>query len=192
MRKEKTKCSKCGIYRNKFIKGICDPCFKKQRRLDSPLIKCECNDPDCKEMIYSIGYHGDKKRFAQGHGSKGENNSNYGKYGSKSANWNGGLVYDQTHGYLFIYKPYHPFVNKRGYVRFHRIVMEIYLSIKYGYPVYINPNLIVHHINHIKTDNRPSNLQIMTKGEHSIIHRLGVKGKKYKKRLRTIQHNICL
>lgn len=181
MTKKSGICLSCGKFKNRIeSKNRCRPCFRKQRRLESPLIKCECG-PSCTEMIYSIGYHGEKKRFAQGHGSKGEGNSNYGKKGSLSANWKGGLVYDQNNGYLLIYKPHHPYADKRGYIRFHRLVMEIYLSVKYDYPVYINPNLVVHHINEVKTDNRPANLMIVTKTEHQKIHRLGKRGKKYNK-----------
>lgn len=176
-------CVKCNKFHNRIeFKGMCRPCFRKQRRLDSPLIKCQC-DPSCTEMIHSIGYNGDKKRFAQGHGSKGENNSNYGKYGAVSANWKGGMVYNKIHEQFLLYKPYHPYSDCRGYVAQYRIIKEIYLSILNGYPTYINPNLIIHHINHVRMDNRPQNLQVLTKKEHQNIHKLGVKGKKYNKKI---------
>lgn len=173
MRKEKSQCSKCGIYRYKFIQGICDPCFNKQRRLESQLIKCQC-DPNCQIMIYSIGYHGEKKRFAQGHASKL-------RTGLKAVNYKNGISLSKE-GYLMIYKPYHPYCNHQGYIRLHRIIKEIYLSIKYGYPVYINPNLDIHHINHNILDNRPKNLQILSKKDHGYYHGKYRKGMKYNKK----------
>jgi len=172
MRKEKSKCPECGIYRNKFVGGICDPCFNRKRRLESPLTKCEC-DPNCPIMIHSIGYHGERNRYAAGHATKT-------RTGSKNPMWKGGIIMDGN-GYLKSYKPNHPYCDNKGYKRSHIVVMEIYLSIKYGYPVYINPSLDVHHINGVKIDNRPSNLQILTPEQHGYIHGKNRLGKKYKK-----------
>ena len=42
----------------------------------------------------------------------------------------------------------------------HRIVMEQMLGRK------LSPDEVVHHVNNDKKDNRPENLQVMTRGEH--------------------------
>lgn len=46
----------------------------------------------------------------------------------------------------------------------HTVIMESYIGRK------LIKNEVVHHINHIKTDNRIENLRLMTKSKHSSLH----------------------
>lgn len=78
--------------------------------------------------------------------------------------WKGGKVFDR-HGYILIYAPDHPAVVNR-YVPEHRLVMEQVLG------RYLEAYEEVHHKNGVITDNRPDNLEVLTKGEHSRLHRL--------------------
>ena len=71
---------------------------------------------------------------------------------TKNPNWNGGIKIN--HGYRYSHKPSHPFANKEGYVYEHRLVMEEKIG------RYLNKEEKVHHINHVKTDNRPENLEL--------------------------------
>ncbi len=66
------------------------------------------------------------------------------------------------------------YIDKKGYKRFknsnklvHRRVMERKLGFR------LRKDVIVHHINGIKTDNRFENLQLMTKKEHFKHHVVG-------------------
>lgn len=52
-----------------------------------------------------------------------------------------------------------------SYIFEHRHIMEQILGRK------LTSNEVVHHINHIKLDNRPENLQLMTRAEHMFEHR---------------------
>ena len=55
--------------------------------------------------------------------------------------------------------------NKKGNVKEHRYIMEQLLERK------LKPNEIVHHIDGNKENNDINNLQVMTRGEHSKLHR---------------------
>ena len=69
------------------------------------------------------------------------------------------------HGYIFIFKPNHPYANGIGYVREHRLIMEKHLG------RYLKPTEIVHHVNEIKNDNRLENLMLFqTKKKHFEFH----------------------
>ena len=93
--------------------------------------------------------------------------------GQKSGHWKGGRIKDK-HGYIFIYKPNHPFCDKKGYTRKHRLVMEKQLG------RYLKPEETVHHINEIKDDNRIENLMIFTHTVwHMLFHRWGYYNPKY-------------
>jgi hypothetical protein len=79
--------------------------------------------------------------------------------GSDHFHWKGGRSIDR-YGYMLILTKKG---NKRRYVKEHRIVAEKMLGRK------LKRNEDVHHKNGIKTDNRPENLEVLTRSEHSKI-----------------------
>jgi len=85
--------------------------------------------------------------------------------GSKAPNWKGGKLAEKR-GYIFIWKPYHPLANKDGYIFEHRLVMEKKLG------RFLTKKEVVHHINGIKNDNRPENLQIFINSGYHLNHHL--------------------
>ncbi len=83
--------------------------------------------------------------------------------GEKNPKWKGGVMYDGER--KLILSPEHPnpdFLKKYCYE--YRLIMEKHLG------RYLKPGEIVHHINNNKTDNRISNLQVMSQSEHCKIH----------------------
>jgi len=83
--------------------------------------------------------------------------------GKGAPNWRGGI---RTSGkYVYVFMPEHPFHDYKGCVLQHRLVMEESLG------RYLTKDEIVHHINYSKKDNRLENLQLMTRAEHTILHK---------------------
>lgn len=85
--------------------------------------------------------------------------------GRNNPHWRGGR-YINIKGYVFVFKPDHPFADCRGYVQRSRIVMEKHLG------RYLNPEEIVHHKNAIKGDDRIENFKLFpNKSKHTKHHR---------------------
>lgn len=83
--------------------------------------------------------------------------------GSRNPKWNGGTR--KHEGYVQIYCPSHPFADGCGYVYEHRLVMEQSIG------RLLQPEEVVHHINHIKNDNRIENLMLFkSQSEHTAYH----------------------
>lgn len=75
--------------------------------------------------------------------------------GENNAKWKGGR--HEKGGYAYKYAPNHPNAVKGRYVCEHRLVMEEKLG------RYLLPSENVHHINGIRNDNRPENLELWVK-----------------------------
>ncbi len=94
--------------------------------------------------------------------------------GSNNSNWKGGITISKK-GYVYIMNPSHHRANKKGYVKRADIVLEEKIGRS------LNDNEIAHHINEIKNDDSPENLELHTIKSHAKLH-----GDKRRK----IKHNI--
>ncbi|XZE33768.1 HNH endonuclease signature motif containing protein [Pirellulaceae bacterium SH501] len=81
--------------------------------------------------------------------------------GEQSPNWQNGFTIS-THGYKHILTSDPNRTNR--YEPEHRLVMAKVL----GRP--LTSDEVVHHINRDKTDNRPENLQVLSRQEHAALH----------------------
>lgn len=88
------------------------------------------------------------------------------RFGPKNNNWKGGRVI-ASNGYVLVrVSPDHHLADIRGYAYEHRLVAEQ----KVGRM--LKPGEQIHHINGIKTDNRPENITVAAnQAEHRSLHR---------------------
>ena len=67
-------------------------------------------------------------------------------------------------GYILIRKPEHPNSDKKGYVLYHRLIVEEHIG------RYLSKEEVVHHIDFDKNNNNITNLQILNPTTHAEIH----------------------
>ena len=145
-----------------FSKQMCRRCYEKKwknekwERIKNDLVKIKCKcSPDCKTMIYPINKVGQPVHYAKNHGLKLELNPN----------WKNGRA-NHSLKYILVRCPNHPFIDGRGYIFEHRLVMEKHLG------RYLTEEEVIHHIDGNPKNNDISNLMLFAShSEHLIYER---------------------
>lgn len=112
--------------------------------------KCGCGQPITISRNYLIQ---GIPEYKTGHQNKGRSNGM----------WKGGKSYINHYGYRMIYMPNHPH-SEKSYIKEHILIAEQKIGRR------LKQNEVVHHVNGVKTDNRPENLHVTTNSAHGRIH----------------------
>ena len=141
-------------YKNYFL-GEYSTLAKIKNRTSS---KRNINCKTCSKPMYLYPYQIGKTKYC----SFSCRNRDF--TGKKAFRWKGGKRL-HAEGYILTYAPNHPNKHRQNCVLEHRLVMEKHLG------RYLKRSERVHHINHIKTDNRIKNLILFkNESEHQIYH----------------------
>lgn len=79
------------------------------------------------------------------------------------------VSFNKQEGRYYIRRPEHPRSNYRGYVKRAVLVMEDKIG------RFLNLGEVVHHVNSDCTDDRLENLQLLTREDHTSLHKAGFK-----------------
>lgn len=109
----------------------------------------------------------------------GKNNHQYGLKGDKNSSFKGEEIPHKNHvlNEIMVYCPDHPYADKNNRVAKHRLIVEenheLFPSDKFDIinnRYVLKRGLQIHHIDGNHDNNDISNLQIVTRSEHSAIH----------------------
>jgi predicted ArsR family transcriptional regulator len=109
-------------------------------------------------------------RFMKNHGIVARTAAKREQRGEKNHFWKGGKRINEN-GYVELYMPSYPKAKPNGYVYEHIYIAEQMLGrpLK-SYGIKDERTEVVHHINGVKTDNRPENLLVLGVNEHHKLH----------------------
>lgn len=153
-------------FKNKILINncVCDYCGKEYHVKPSRLKMYKTHF--CSMMCHAL-YK--KEHFV------GENNHQYGLKGELNSSFKSNEKIT-SYGYKKIRVLDHPFKDCDDFVFEHRLIAEKYLLNNENCVIvngikYLNPNLVVHHIDENKLNNDVLNLKIITKEEHMHLHK---------------------
>lgn len=146
-------CSRCKKPRTKYSKkyGTCQTCGRSLRRKflqeQKGFKKCECDDPNCQELIPRFTLNNEPMRFAHFHNNKGVNHPYYKNRITEGS------------GYK-IYRNFKHEKKEKLNVKLHRKIYEDY------YQCCLLPDIVIHHIDHDTRNNEISNLMPLPRVTH--------------------------
>lgn len=161
----------CRVKRDKFCSPECGKEYRVSLKTKNKTV-CPCCDkefiarnsqllngrkPYCSISCGSKLQTRSKERYEKVSNTRKENGIKP-ALGDLNPVWKGGR-YEEKGGYVRVW------VGPNQYKGEHRIVMEVHMGRK------LDQDEIVHHKNHVKTDNRLENLEVMTRAQHINHHR---------------------
>lgn len=173
MNRRKAPCARCGKVRPIISYDMCNPCAVRHRYDLRDEIRCpRCEQMRkpfvgelCKSCYQTTRYRpGATRRGTPEHSKRLSEATTGRQVGTKSPKWKGGRM-TQKDGYVRVLVKSGKANESDRYALEHRVVAEQ----KIGRPLHAGE--VVHHINGVRDDNRPENLEVLTSvAEHRKLH----------------------